>query len=152
MSSGGRRCSSSKRFASGVLIPLALIVAIPSSPLPVVRAGEPQWVEVRSPNFSVVTDAGEKRGRDVALRFEQMRAAFGTLMTKAKVNLPVPLQIVAFRNTKEMRQVAPLWKGKPTQLAGLFQGGQDRCFIMLDMSVENPYPVVFRIRPRVDER
>jgi len=143
MSSGGRRCSSSKRFASGVLIPLALIVAIPSSPLPVVRAGEPQWVEVRSPNFSVVTDAGEKRGRDVALRFEQMRAAFGTLMTKAKVNLPVPLQIVAFRNTKEMRQVAPLWKGKPTQLAGLFQGGQDRCFIMLDMSVENPYPVVF---------
>ena len=33
-------------------------------------AGEPQWLEVRSPNFSVVTDAGEKRGREVAMRFE----------------------------------------------------------------------------------
>jgi len=98
---------------------------------------------VRSPNFSVITDAGEKRGREVALRFEQMRSVFGTLMTKAKVNLPVPLQIVAFRNTKEMRQVAPLWNGKPTQVAGLFQRGEDRSFIMLDMSVENPYPVVF---------
>jgi hypothetical protein len=62
-------------------------------------AGEPQWVEVRSPNFSVVTDAGEKRGREVAMRFEQMREVFGSLMTKAKINLPVPLQIVAFRNT-----------------------------------------------------
>jgi hypothetical protein len=75
-------------------------------------------VEVRSPNFSVVTDAGEKRGREVAMRFEQMRAVLGALMTKAKVNLPVPLQIVAFRNTKEMRQVAPLFNGKPTQVAG----------------------------------
>jgi Flp pilus assembly protein TadD len=106
-------------------------------------SSEPQWVEVRSPNFSVVTDAGEKRGRDVALHFEQMRSVFGTLMTKANVNLSVPLQIVAFRNTKEMRQFAPLWKGKPTEVAGLFQSGEDRSFIMLDMSLDNPWSVVF---------
>jgi tetratricopeptide (TPR) repeat protein len=106
-------------------------------------AGDPQWVEVRSPNFSVITDAGEKRGRDVALHFEQMRSVFGALMTKANVNLSVPLQIVAFRNTKEIRQVAPIFNGKPTEMAGLFQGGQDRSFIMLDMSVENPWTVVF---------
>ena len=106
-------------------------------------AGDAPWVEVRSPNFSVTTDAGEKRGRDVALHFEQMRSVFGSLMTKANVNLAVPLQIVAFRNTKEMRQVAPLFNGKPTEVAGLFQGGQDRSFIMLDMSVEDPWAVVF---------
>src|SRR5215470_8404912 len=87
-------------------------------------AGDPQWVEVRSPNFSVITDAFEKRGRDVALHFEQMRGAFGKLMTKANVNLPVPLQIVAFRNSKELRQVAPLFNGKPTEVAGLFQNGE----------------------------
>jgi Flp pilus assembly protein TadD len=106
-------------------------------------AAEPQWVEVRSPNFSVITDAGEKRGRDVALHFEQMRSVFGALWTEAHVNLSVPLQIVAFRNTKELRQVAPMFNGRPTQLAGLFQGGHDRSFIMLDMSVENPWTVVF---------
>jgi tetratricopeptide (TPR) repeat protein len=106
-------------------------------------AGDPQWVEVRSPNFSVVTDAGEKKGREVAFHFEQMRGVFGTLITSANVNLPVPLQIVAFRNTKEMRQVAPLFRGKPTEMSGLFQSGEDRCFIMLDMSVENPWNVVF---------
>jgi len=110
---------------------------------PAVFAGESQWVEVRSPHFSVVTDAGEKRGREVAMRFEQMRAVFGALMTKANVSLPIPLQIVAFRNTKEMRQVAPLFNGKATEVAGLFQGGTDRSFIMLDLSVENPWTVVF---------
>src|SRR5258708_7764374 len=103
----------------------------------------PQWVEIRSPHFSVITDAGEKRGREVAMRFEQMRAVFSALMTKVNVNIPIPLQIVAFRNTKEFRQFAPLWHGKPTELAGLFQGGEDRSFIMLDMSVENPWRVVF---------
>jgi len=108
-----------------------------------VFAGAPQWVEVRSPNFSVITDAGEKKGRDVALHFEQMRSVFGTLMTRANVNLSVPLQIVAFHNTKEMRQVAPIFRGKPTEMAGLFQGGEDRCFIMLDMSVDDPWNVVF---------
>jgi hypothetical protein len=106
-------------------------------------SGDASWVEVTSPHFSVVTDAGEKRGREVAIRFEQMRAVYANLLTKSNVNLPIPLQIVAFRNTKEFRQVAPLWNGKPVQLAGLFQGGNDRCFIMLDMSTEDPWKVVF---------
>ena len=63
-------------------------------------SGEPQWIEIRSPHFSVITDAGERRGRDVAVRFEQMRVVFATLLAKAKVNTPIPLQIVAFRNSK----------------------------------------------------
>ena len=116
---------------------VALNVARPAA------AAEPQWVEIQSPHFSVVTDAGEKRGREVAMRFEQMRAVFGTLLSKVNVNIPVPLQIVAFRNTKEFRQVAPLWNGKPVELDGLFQGGEDRSFIMLDMSTESPWSVVF---------
>ena len=132
-----------ERFRSTFYCGHALLLAVTFCGAPIVFAGEAQWVEVRSPNFSVMTDAGEKRGREVAMRFEQMRGVFGALMTKANVNLPVPLEIVAFRNTKEMRQVAPLFNGKPTQLAGLFQGGGDRSFIMLDMSVENPWTVVF---------
>lgn len=106
-------------------------------------AGDTEWIEVTSPHFSVVTDAGEPRGREVATRFEQMRAVYAALMGNAKVNTPIPLEIVAFRNTKEFRQVAPLWNGKPVQLAGLFQPGNDRCFILLDMSVANPWYVVF---------
>src|SRR5260370_18968292 len=130
------------RFRSALFF-LSAILIVTFCSGPTVFAGESEWVEVRSPNFSVVTDGGEKRGREVAMRFEQMRGVFGALMTKANVNLPIPLQIVAFRNTKEMRQVAPLFNGKPTQVAGLFQSGTDRSFIMLDMSMENPWSVVF---------
>jgi hypothetical protein len=129
----------SPRWPSLLLVAFSLAFHV----MPLASASEPQWVEIQSPHFSVVTDAGEKRGREVAVRFEQMRAVFSTLMTKAHVNIPIPLQIVAFRNNKELRQVVPLWHGKPIQVAGLFQGGQDRCFIMLDMSVENPWTVVF---------
>src|SRR5215469_4956249 len=106
-------------------------------------ASDAEWIEISSPHFSVVTDAGERRGREVTIRFEQMRAVYAALMSHAKVNFPTPLEIVAFRNTKEFLQVAPLWNGKPVQSAGVFQGGMDRCFIMLDMSVENPWNVVF---------
>jgi tetratricopeptide (TPR) repeat protein len=116
---------------------LALSLALPA------LGSDPEWMEVRSPHFSVVTDAGEKRGRDAALHFEQMRAVFGTIMVKAKVTMPTPLQIVAFRNTKEMRQFAPLFKGKPTPVSGLFEGNSDRSFILLDMSAEDPWQVVF---------
>jgi len=128
-------------------------------------AGDAQWVEIKSPHFSVVTDAGEKRGREVAVRFEQMRAVFGTLLVKTNVNLPVPLQIVAFRNTKEMRQFAPLFRGKPTEVAGLFEYSDDRSFILLDMSTVDPWQTVFheyahqllngnttgQVQPRFDE-
>lgn len=129
------------RFPWLTSVLLSLLVAPVITPF--ASANDAQWIEVQSPHFSVVTDAGEKRGRETAMRFEQMRAAFGALLLKANLNSPVPLQIVAFRNTKELQQFSPLWNGKPVQLAGLFQAGEDRSFIMLDMSVENPWTVVF---------
>jgi len=66
---------------SGRLLSTLFLVGIPlfvafCNP-PSAFAGELQWMEIRSPHFSVVTDAGEKRGREVAMRFEQMRAVFG---------------------------------------------------------------------------
>ena len=103
-------------------------------------------MESQSPHYFSVftdfTDAGEHRGREIAMRLEQMRGVFGTLMVKANVNLPVPLPIVAFGNGAELRQFVPPWNGKPTQVASLFQGGDDRGFIMLDLGVENPWAVV----------
>ena len=32
-------------------------------------AGEPPWLQINSAHYTVITDAGEKRGREVALRF-----------------------------------------------------------------------------------
>src|SRR6266446_4930736 len=101
------------------------------------------WVEVISPNFSVVTDAGDKRGREVALRFEQMRHIFGSLVLREKMNTAVPLAIIAFKDHKGLQQVAPLWKGKPVELAGVYYQGDDKHFIALDLSSAGGWTVVF---------
>ncbi len=102
-----------------------------------------QWVQVRSAHFTVLTDTGDKQGKEIALRFEQMRVVFGNLFRKTRVSIPVPLQIVAFRNQGEFRRYAPLWNGKPVELAGFFQAADDRDFIALDMSSNDPYATVF---------
>ena len=115
---------------------------------------EQQWVEVTSPHFSVITDAGEKRAREVGLRFEQMRMAFGLIFQKVSVNT-APLEIVAFRNSKEMKRYSPLYQGKPIEIAGLFLGdgghgrrlnnsnGEERQYIALDLSQEDNWGTVF---------
>lgn len=110
-----------------------------------------QWVEVDSQHFSVATDGGEKRAREVAQRFEQMRMAFGVIFKKVSVNT-APLQIIAFRNGKELRQFAPLYGGKPIELAGFFLGNggrggpganEERQYIALDLSQEDSWGTVF---------
>src|SRR4051812_43482579 len=102
------------------------------------------WVEIKSRNFSVITDGGEKRGREVALRFEQMREIFGTLIVRdSKVNATAPLSIIAFKDNKELSQVAPLFNGKPVTLAGVYYSGEDRHFIALDLSSNRGWQVVF---------
>ncbi len=110
-----------------------------------------QWVEVDSSHFSVATDGGEKRAREVAQRFEQMRMAFGVIFKKVSVNT-APLQIIAFRNGKELRQFAPLYGGKPIEVAGFFLGNagrggpgsnEERQYIALDLSQEDSWGTVF---------
>src|SRR6476646_10805442 len=110
-----------------------------------------QWVEVDSSHFSVATDGGEKRVREVAQRFEQMRMAFGVIFKKVSVNT-APLQIIAFRNSKELRQFSPLYGGKPVELAGFFLGNggrggpganEERQYIALDLSQEDSWGTVF---------
>jgi hypothetical protein len=119
------------------LLALTLLLATPCF------ASAPTWVEVHSKNFNVLTDAGEKRGQEVARRFEEVRAAYGAIFQKMNVNSPVPLQIIAFRNNKELKQYGPVWKGKAVEVDGFFQGSKDKNFVALDLSSEGGWHVVF---------
>ncbi len=127
-----------------------LLIALIACGFSAARADQ-SWIEVQSPHFTVATDGGEKRARDVATRFEQMRMAFGVLFKKVNVNT-APLEIIAFRNSKELRQFAPLYGGKPIEVAGFFlgDGGQsrpgsipERQYIALDLSAEDNWGTVF---------
>jgi Flp pilus assembly protein TadD len=105
-------------------------------------ASAQKWIKVRSPNFEVRTDAGDRRGREVAMRFEQMRKVFQVLLPRP-MKPTQPLIVVAFRDQNGLMPVASQWKGKPIEVGGLFFKGEDRNYIALNASAENRWQLVF---------
>jgi tetratricopeptide (TPR) repeat protein len=90
----------------------------------------------------VITDAGEKKGKEVALRFEQMRAVFAILLMKDRLNEPVPLTILAFKNDRNYYQSAPLRQGQPITVPGFFVPGRDQNLIVLNLFEEESWRAV----------
>ncbi len=100
---------------------------------PATATDQPQWLRISSDHFIVYTDAGEKKGHDVAARFEQMRAMYGTLMGQHKLRMSEPLEIIAFKSDKDFAQVAPLKGGQPTGAPAFWVPGDDRIFVVLNL-------------------
>jgi len=111
-------------------------------------ATEPPWLEIHSAHFTVITDAGEKKGREVALRFEEMRAVFGSLLGKDRLQQSIPLTILAFKNDKMYYQVAPLRhipgnpQPQPITAPGFFLSSDDQDFIVLNLFEVDPWNAV----------
>jgi len=57
------------------VISVFLILGIAGTACPAAFAAEPPWTEIHGQHFSVITDAGEKRGREVARKEFEMKAA-----------------------------------------------------------------------------
>jgi tetratricopeptide (TPR) repeat protein len=104
-------------------------------------ASDRVWLEIRSPHFRVVTDAGEKRATEVANYCEQMRAAFSVLMAKATADDPAPLLIFALKNQQEVDDLVQN-RGRKLRHAGVFLPSTDQSFILLDVSGD-PWRTVF---------
>jgi tetratricopeptide (TPR) repeat protein len=100
---------------------------------------EPKWIEVHTAHYSVLTDAGDKRGREVALRMEQMRAAFGQLLLKDKLKMPVPITVIALKSDKQYGMVAP---AKQSMAGGFYVPGSDRIYIVLNLFEAEPWRAV----------
>jgi hypothetical protein len=123
-------------------IPLGLALLALTFSLPALAADQPPWLEIHSTHFTVITDASDKKGREVALRFEQMRAVFATLLSKERLNQPIPLTILAFKNDQSYYQAAPLHDGRPIDVPGFFLPGEDQDFIVLNLSEEESWRAV----------
>lgn len=100
------------------------------------------WLQINSAHYTVITDAGDKKGREVALRFEQMRAVFASIFTKDHLNQPVPLTILALRNEDSYFKLAPLHNGQPIEVPGFFLPGDDQNFIVLNLTEPEPWRAV----------
>jgi hypothetical protein len=113
---------------------------------PIAFSGQKPWIEVRSPNFRVLTDVDARSGRRVAREFEQMRSVFETAFPKMRLDTGAPLVIFAPRDEYSMKAMAPeMWKGKGPKPAGFFQHGWERQYavVRLDQDIPGKYEVVY---------
>jgi tetratricopeptide (TPR) repeat protein len=100
------------------------------------------WLELHSSHFAVFTDAGEKRGREVAVRLEQMRAIFGGLLMRDKLRMTVPLDVIALKGDKDYQRVSPVRGGTPISEPGFFLAREDRNTAVLNLFAEEPWRAI----------
>jgi hypothetical protein len=126
---------------------LFLLVVVVSPLLAPARDKPENWVEVRSPHFSVVSNSNEKQARRVADQFERMRSVFHTLFPKIQIDTLGSIRVLAIKDEKDFRALEPaayLAKGQ-LKLGGLFLRGADKNYVLLrlDAEGEHPYAVVY---------
>ncbi len=133
------KCAAGVSFLLAMLVVLNSVVLTLVAPQLAFAKDEPKWIEVHTAHFSVLTDAGEKRGREVALRMEQMRAVFGQLLLRDKLRMPVPITVIALKSDKQYGMVAP---GKQSTAGGFYVPGSDRIYIVLNLFEADPWRAV----------
>jgi hypothetical protein len=123
-------CRSGKRLAGIVLLGMLGTALIPG------LLGAPeQWIKLETPHFELYTTAGEKKGREAILYFEQVRSFF-LQASPSKRATEFPVRIVAFRSESQY---------KPYRMNGsaiaFYAPGRSRDYIVMqDISGEH-YPV-----------
>ena len=91
-----------------------------------------EWLRLTTPHFELFTTAGEKRGRETILHFEQVRSFFLTVTPTQKMP-EFPVRIIAFQTARQYGPYAP-----NTATAAYYTQSQYRDYIVMrDLGDEN---------------
>lgn len=124
--------ASSYRYKPILVAAISLLTCLP------LHAGEPKWLQISSSHFLVITDAGPKKGHEVAARFEQMRGVFSQLMMRQKIRMSQPIEVLALQNPVTYGQLAP----QGSSLPAFFLRGEERVFVVLNTSVPDSWRAI----------
>jgi tetratricopeptide (TPR) repeat protein len=114
------------------LLVILTLVGDPSSR----AASRPTWIQLRSPNFIVVTNDNEKHARLVARQFELIRGVFLQYFRRSGSTDPA-ITILAAKDEQTLRGLVPeFWQKKNSMHpAGMFLDGGDANWIVLRLDV-----------------
>lgn len=117
----------------------ALCAALAISSCTLAAADRP-WVEVTSPHFTVISDAGDKSAVRAAWQFEQVRAVLQRLWPWANLATGKPVVVFAVRDENTLKSLAPkYWETKGgVRPASLFVTGPDRHYVALRVDLPKP--------------
>lgn len=126
-----------------VFVLLPLMAAMVAS----ARERPANWIEVRSPGFTVVINSSEKQGRSIAAQFERMRDIFQQTYPQLGDDADSPVLVLAVKDKHQFRKLEPraYLSKKSLPLHGMFVRAADKDYILmrLDSEAGNPYPLVY---------
>jgi len=125
-------------------ITLVLLVLL-TIPAPSAAQTRDSWRSVRTNNLFVIGNADPEKLRQVAVWLEFFHSAFGRLVSHNVLDASVPTTVVVFRDDASFVPFKPLYQGRPANLAGFFQPGEDVNYIAmsLDSRLRDPFSVAF---------
>ncbi|MFY9824734.1 MAG: DUF1570 domain-containing protein [Thermoanaerobaculia bacterium] len=94
-----------------------LLTALPARALP--PQAEP-WIELKTANFTLFSNAGESDTRRVGTDLERLRGALSQLSLGLTLNSPTPTWTYVFKNSAAMQPYQRFYEGKPMDSGGYF--------------------------------
>src|SRR5919106_985412 len=126
---------------------LAVLCAFPSSgtqAMPYSQARD-TWRSVRTNNLFVIGNADPEKLRQVAAWLEFFHSAFGRLVSRNVLESSVPTTVILFRDDASFLPFKPLYQGRPANITGYFQAGDDVNYIAISMDprLRDPFRTAF---------
>jgi tetratricopeptide (TPR) repeat protein len=84
-----------------------------------------------SAHYSLLSDADDQKNREALIRFEQMRVLFGQLLSRSRVNLSHPIELVGVRSDAEYQRLVP---AADAAQSAFFLRGSDRDIVVLNLA------------------
>src|ERR1043165_6783095 len=98
------------------------------------------WRSVRTNNLFVIGNADAEKLRQVAVWLEFFHSAFARLVSRNVLDSSVPTTVIVFRDDASFTPFKPIYQGRPIDLAGFFQPGDDVNYIALSLDPDNRDP------------
>ncbi len=107
------------------------------------------WIEIKSPHYTIYSNSGEHDGRRVAAQFEEIRALFEQSFPKLKVDFGKPTIVYVLKDENSLKLLMPTYgqNKNATRIAGEYRLSNDKNFAVVRTDVTgtgtNPYHVMY---------
>jgi Flp pilus assembly protein TadD len=119
----------SSSIATVLALAVSLVAAVPAQGLP---RQKDEWIEVRSANFTLFSNAGARNTTRIGADLERLRAALSQLMPGLALSSPYPTSIFVFGNSSSFKPYQRVFQGKSLNVGGYFMSRELGNFVAID--------------------